>query len=69
MAAGFAAAGALSDIAWPFYAGLAAAALLFAWQVITLKMANAADCLTKFKLNFWVGAVIFAGIVGAHALD
>ncbi len=67
--AGFAAAGALSDIAWPFYAGLAAAALLFAWQVITLKMANAADCLTKFKLNFWVGAVIFAGIVGAHALD
>ena len=66
--AAFAAAGALTDIAWPFYAGLGAAALLFAWQVISLKMADAADCLVKFKLNFWVGAVIFAGIMGAHAI-
>jgi len=67
--AGFAAAGALSHIAWPFYVGLGAAALLFIWQVKTLKMANGADCLAKFKLNFWVGAVIFASIIGAHALN
>ena len=56
------------DISWPYYAGLGAAALLFAWQVATLKIADAADCLVKFKLNFWVGAIIFAGIVGARAL-
>ena len=67
--AGFAAAGALSHIAWPFYAGLGAAALLFIWQATTLKTANGVDCLAKFKLNFWVGVVIFAGIVGARALS
>jgi len=66
--AGFAAAGALMDISWPFFAGLGAAALLLAWQVATLKTADSADCLVKFKLNFWVGAIIFAGIVGARAL-
>jgi 4-hydroxybenzoate polyprenyltransferase len=66
--AAFAASGALSDIAWPFYAGLGAAALLFVWQITKLKISEAADCLAKFKLNFWVGVVIFAGIVGAHAL-
>jgi 4-hydroxybenzoate polyprenyltransferase len=67
--AGFAAAGALSHIAWPFYAGLGAAALLFIWQATTLKTANGVDCLAKFKLNFWVGVVIFTGIVGARALS
>ena len=65
--AGFAAAGALADIAWPFYAGLGAAALLFIWQAAALKIENPGDCLKKFKLNFWVGAVLFAGIVGARA--
>ncbi|MDP6588351.1 MAG: 4-hydroxybenzoate octaprenyltransferase [Alphaproteobacteria bacterium] len=65
--AGFAAAGALADIAWPFYAGLGAASLLFMWQAATLKIDDARDCLAKFKLNFWVGAVLFAGIVGARA--
>ena len=66
--AGFAAAGALADIAWPFYAGLGAAALLFVWQAVTLKINAPGDCLAKFKLNFWVGAVLFAGIVGARAV-
>ena len=65
---GFAAAGAMTAIAWPFYAGLGAAALLFDWQVATLKIESAEDCLAKFKLNFWVGAVFFAGIVGARAM-
>ena len=48
--------------------GLGAAALLFVWQVATLKIESAEDCLAKFKLNFWVGAVFFAGIVGARAM-
>ncbi len=66
--AGFAAAGALAETAWPFYAGLAAAALLFIWQSARVKIDNAADCLQMFKLNFWVGAFFFAGIVGAQAI-
>ncbi len=66
--AGFAAAGALADIAWPFYAGLGAVAVLFIRQAAALKIDEPGDCLAKFKLNFWVGAVMFAGIVGARAL-
>ena len=67
--AGFAAAGALANIAWPFYAGLGVAALLFVWQAGTLKINEPGDCLAKFKLNFWVGAVLFAGIVAARAVS
>lgn len=67
-AAGFAAAGALANIAWPFYAGLGAVALLFIWQAVALQINDPGNCLAKFKLNFWVGAVLFAGIVAARAM-
>ena len=66
--AGFAAAGALTDIAWPFYAAVGTVALLFIWQASKLKINDPGDCLVKFKLNFWVGAMLFAGIVGARAI-
>ena len=64
---GFAAAGAMAETTWPFYAGLASAALLFMWQSARVKINDAAHCLKMFKLNFWVGAVFFAGIVTAQA--
>jgi len=64
----FAAAGTLAGIAWPFYAGLAAATLFFIWQSTRVKINDAAGCLQMFKLNFWVGASVFAGIVAARAI-
>ena len=39
------------------------ALLCFIWQAVTVKLAQPADCMAKFKTNGWVGAVIFAGIV------
>jgi len=66
--AGFTASGALADVVWPFYAGIGAAALLFVWQAVTLKINDPENCLAKFKLNFWVGALLFAGIVAARAM-
>ena len=66
--AGFAVAGALAEIAWPFYAGLGAATLLFIWQAAWVRVDDAGNCLRMFKLNFWVGAVFFAGIVAARAV-
>ena len=65
--AGFTATGALEDIVWPFYLGISAAALLLVWQAVTLQINDSRSCLAKFKLNFWVGGVLFAGIVAARA--
>ena len=64
----FAAAGVLAETSWPFYTGLTATALIFIWQSTRVKIDNPANCLRMFKLNFWVGAIFFAGIVGARAI-
>ncbi|MCZ6721192.1 MAG: 4-hydroxybenzoate octaprenyltransferase [Proteobacteria bacterium] len=56
-------AGALAHIAWPFYLGLAAAAGLLAWQVVTLKLNEPGDCLAKFKSNALVGLLLFVGLL------
>ena len=64
----FAAAGVLAKTSWPFYTGLTATALIFIWQSTRVKIDNPANCLRMFKLNFWVGAIFFAGIVGARAI-
>jgi 4-hydroxybenzoate polyprenyltransferase len=36
--------------------------LHFIWQITTLKITNPADCLEKFKSNFWVGGLLFLGL-------
>lgn len=64
----FAGAGALAGIAWPFYAGLGAVALLFAWQALGTRIDEPADCLVKFKANLWVGVLLFAGIIAGRVV-
>ncbi len=59
-------AGALVDLAWPFYLGLAAAGAQLAWQAGTVDIDDAADCLAKFKSNSPFGAMIFAAIVAGQ---
>ena len=53
---------------WPFYAGLAAAALLFAYQHFVIADRAPAHCFSAFLHNQWVGAVVFAGIIGHYYL-
>lgn len=43
--------------------GLIAAAVLFGYQLLVLDIRDAVQCLLLFKLNFHVGAVIFAGLL------
>ncbi|MFN7102457.1 MAG: 4-hydroxybenzoate octaprenyltransferase [Pseudorhizobium sp.] len=45
------------------YLGLILAALMFAWQIVKLDIDDADQCLSLFKSNTQVGAVIFAGLV------
>ncbi len=44
------------------FAGLAAAATLLAWQVATLDIDDAGNCLRRFRSNHLVGALLFAGL-------
>ena len=59
-------AGALAGVAWPFYPGLAAAALHFAWQARTVDIDDPADCLAKFRANNVLGMIVFAAIVAGR---
>ena len=54
---------ALAGSGWLAFIGLAAAAVLFGWQILTLNIRNGQECLELFKLNSRVGAIIFAGLL------
>ena len=45
------------------FSALGLAAVHLAWQVVTLDIANAANCLQRFRSNRVVGWIIFAGLV------
>ena len=59
----FGAAGLAAGLAWPFWIGLAAAGLQFAWQVADVDLDAPFDCLAKFKSNRIAGWLLLAGIV------
>ena len=60
--------GHLVNLAWPFYAGLAACGLQMVWQVWTLDMDDPKNCLRRFKSNRDFGLILFAGIIAGHLL-
>ncbi|MBL0370776.1 4-hydroxybenzoate octaprenyltransferase [Rhizobium sp. KVB221] len=55
-------------VAFPAWIGLFVAALLFGWQLLTIDIHDADQCLALFKFNSVVGAVIFAGLLLALPL-
>ncbi|MFM7707569.1 MAG: 4-hydroxybenzoate octaprenyltransferase [Gammaproteobacteria bacterium] len=48
--------------------GLAAAAVLFGWQLYIARDRDPAACLRAFRANNFVGMAVFVGIVADHAL-
>lgn len=62
----FAAAGAAAEVAWPFYAGLAAAAAQLAWQAKRVDLDDPADCLAKFRSNALFGWLFLAGVLAGR---
>jgi 4-hydroxybenzoate polyprenyltransferase len=59
--------GALAGLAWPFYAGLAAAAAMMVYHWTLIRGRGREGCFKAFMHNNWVGGVIFAGIVASLA--
>jgi 4-hydroxybenzoate polyprenyltransferase len=59
--------GALRNLAWPYYLGLALAAgmMLYHWTLIRSRSRE--GCFKAFRHNNWVGAAVFAGIAASLA--
>jgi 4-hydroxybenzoate polyprenyltransferase len=58
--------GAALGLAWPYYAGLAAAGAMALYHYRLVRGRSREGCFRAFRHNAWVGAAIFAGIVAAH---
>jgi len=64
--AGFGLAGWLTGIGVLYYVALAAVAAHLAWQVVTLKPHDPADCLHKFQANRFIGWLLLVGIIAGR---
>lgn len=56
------------ELQWPYYAGLAVASGLFAYQQFLIREREPEPCFAAFLNNNWVGMAIFVGIVAHYAL-
>lgn len=57
------------ELAWPYHAGLIAAGAMMLYHGSLIRGRSRAECFRAFRHNNWVGAAIFAGIVGSFALQ
>jgi len=51
------------SLSWPYYAGLACAAVLVAYQYFLIRGRDRERCFRAFLDNNWLGFVVFVGIV------
>jgi len=61
-------AGTRSSLLWPYYVGLAIAAMLFAWQQWLIRDRTREHCFAAFRNNTWVGCAIWIGLLLALAI-
>jgi len=59
----WAALGAHLALGWPFFAGLTVAALIALWHYTLIRGRSREGCFQAFRLNHWIGFVVFAGVV------
>ncbi|MEP7100941.1 MAG: 4-hydroxybenzoate octaprenyltransferase [Burkholderiales bacterium] len=64
----WAALGAQLDLHWPYFAGLAVAAMIAAWHFTLIRDRSRDGCFRAFRLNHWLGFAIFVGVVVNYAL-
>ncbi|MEM1378896.1 MAG: 4-hydroxybenzoate octaprenyltransferase [Pseudomonadota bacterium] len=61
----FASAFAIATTPWPAFAGLALAAIHLGRQIVVLDVNDAEQCLSLFRSNYWVGWIIFGGLIAS----
>jgi len=60
--------GLLLQLGWPWFTGVAIAAVLFAWQQYQVRNRDRNACFEAFLNNNWVGVVIWAGLLATYIL-
>jgi len=56
-------------LAWPWYCGVAACAVLFTWQQWIIRSRDRQACFRAFLNNNWVGLALFAGLLGHFGVN
>jgi 4-hydroxybenzoate polyprenyltransferase len=56
------------QLGWPFMLGLLCAALQALWHVRLIRGRQREACFLAFRMNHWLGATVFAGVVAGYAL-
>jgi len=57
------AAGYTAQLSWAFYAGMAGAAVHLTWQIISVEINDAGNCLARFKSNRDFGLIVLTAIL------
>jgi len=57
------------QFSWPWYAGVAFAAVLFARQQYQVRNRDRDACFKAFLNNNWVGVAIWAGLLITYAIN
>ena len=55
--------GAQLGLRWPYFAGLAVAAGIAGWHFTLIRTRSREGCFRAFRLNHWIGFVVFAGVL------
>jgi 4-hydroxybenzoate polyprenyltransferase len=53
---------------WPYFAGLALAAGIAGWHFTLIRTRSRDGCFRAFRLNHWIGCVVFVGVALAHGV-
>ncbi|MEQ1686164.1 MAG: 4-hydroxybenzoate octaprenyltransferase [Burkholderiaceae bacterium] len=53
---------------WPYFVGLTVAAGIAGWHFTLIRDRSRDGCFRAFRLNHWVGFVVFLGVLLAHAI-
>ncbi len=64
----WAALGVQLGLRWPYFAGLVVAAGIAAWHHTLIRERSRDGCFRAFRLNHWIGFVVFVGVLLAFAV-
>jgi len=57
------------QLSWPWFAGVASASALFAWQQYQVRKRERDACFKAFLNNNWVGVAIWAGLLATYIIS